>query len=32
MQFECYVLMKFEAVERYLDLLLMGCCCWSSSG
>ena len=24
MQFECYVLMKFEAVERYLDLLLMG--------
>jgi hypothetical protein len=21
---ECYVLMKFEAVERYLDLLLMG--------
>ena len=20
----CYVLMKFEAVERYLDLLLMG--------
>jgi hypothetical protein len=24
MQFGCYVLMKFEAVERYLDLLLMG--------
>jgi hypothetical protein len=24
MQFECYVLMKFAAVERYLDLLLMG--------
>jgi hypothetical protein len=24
MQFECYVLMKFEAVERYLDMLLMG--------
>ena len=24
MQFERYVLMKFEAVERYLDLLLMG--------
>jgi hypothetical protein len=24
MQFEHYVLMKFEAVERYLDLLLMG--------
>jgi hypothetical protein len=24
MQFECYVLMNFEAVERYLDLLLMG--------
>jgi hypothetical protein len=24
MQFECYVLMQFEAVERYLDLLLMG--------
>lgn len=24
MQFECYVLMKFEAVERYLDLILMG--------
>jgi hypothetical protein len=24
MQFECYVLMKFEAVEQYLDLLLMG--------
>ena len=24
MQFNCYVLMKFEAVERYLDLLLMG--------
>jgi len=24
MQFEGYVLMKFEAVERYLDLLLMG--------
>ena len=24
MQFEWYVLMKFEAVERYLDLLLMG--------
>ncbi len=23
-QFECYVLMKFEAVERYLDMLLMG--------
>jgi hypothetical protein len=20
----CYVLMRFEAVERYLDLLLMG--------
>jgi hypothetical protein len=25
MQFECYVLMKFEAVERYLDLLLCRC-------
>jgi hypothetical protein len=24
MQFGCYVLQKFEAVERYLDLLLMG--------
>ena len=24
MQMRCYVLMKFEAVERYLDLLLMG--------
>lgn len=24
MQFECYVLMKFTSVERYLDLLLMG--------
>jgi hypothetical protein len=24
MQLGCYVLMKFEAVERYLDLLLMG--------
>lgn len=24
MQFNCYVLMKFEAVERYLDFLLMG--------
>src|SRR6185369_10607588 len=24
MQFGCYVLMKFEAVERYLDLLLLG--------
>lgn len=24
MQFERYVLMKFEAVERYLDILLMG--------
>ena len=24
MQFGCYVLMKFEAVERYVDLLLMG--------
>src|SRR5262249_34279114 len=24
MQFGCYVLMKFEAVERYLDLVLMG--------
>lgn len=24
MQFECYVLMQFQAVERYLDLLLMG--------
>jgi hypothetical protein len=24
MQFERYVLMQFEAVERYLDLLLMG--------
>ena len=24
MQFGCYVLRKFEAVERYLDLLLMG--------
>jgi len=24
MQFECYVLMKFSAVERYLDMLLMG--------
>ena len=24
MQFGCYVLMKFEAVERYADLLLMG--------
>ena len=24
MQFGCYVLKKFEAVERYLDLLLMG--------
>jgi hypothetical protein len=24
MQFGSYVLMKFEAVERYLDLLLMG--------
>lgn len=24
MQFECYVLMKFSSVERYLDLLLMG--------
>ena len=24
MQFECYVLMKFAAVERYLDLLLTG--------
>ena len=24
MQFGCYVLMKFEAVERYVDFLLMG--------
>jgi hypothetical protein len=24
MQLGCYVLMRFEAVERYLDLLLMG--------
>jgi hypothetical protein len=24
MQLGCYVLMKFEAVERYLDLLLIG--------
>ena len=24
MQLGCYVLMKFEAVERYLDLLMMG--------
>jgi hypothetical protein len=24
MQFECYVLMKFTCVERYLDLLLIG--------
>jgi hypothetical protein len=24
MQLGCYVLMKFEAVERYLDFLLMG--------
>lgn len=24
MQFECYVLMKFTSVERYLDMLLMG--------
>ena len=24
MQLRCYVLMKFESVERYLDLLLMG--------
>lgn len=24
MQFGCYVLMKFEAVERYLDFLMMG--------
>ncbi|MFV1965931.1 MAG: hypothetical protein ACC628_10940 [Pirellulaceae bacterium] len=24
MQMRCYVFMKFEAVERYLDLLLMG--------
>jgi hypothetical protein len=24
MQFGCYVLMKFEAIERYLDLVLMG--------
>ena len=24
MQLRCYVLMKFEAVERYMDLLLMG--------
>ena len=24
MQLGCYVLMKFDAVERYLDLLLMG--------
>ena len=24
MQFGCYVLKKFEAVERYLDLLMMG--------
>jgi hypothetical protein len=24
LQMRCYVLMKFEAVERYLDLLLMG--------
>ena len=24
MQMRCYVLMKFEAVERYMDLLLMG--------
>ncbi len=24
MQLGCYVLMQFEAVERYLDLLLMG--------
>ncbi len=24
MQMRCYVFMKFEAVERYMDLLLMG--------
>ena len=24
MQLGCYVLMKFEAVERYLDLIMMG--------
>ena len=24
LQFGCYVLMKFEAVERYVDLLMMG--------